>query len=222
MPIRKGRGVSYINETHLDRLNYIVKRIDITLEDTKGDASFENHKFKLEILNDNEFPLQYIQFKAAGDVPRDKDLISFRGFDSSNKENANIYYLEDESLRKRMIIKFVRPILPNESRKIVLQYLWPVTSSFHSFTAPTILKSLKFTLVSSHHLRLEVFRTRSERTEVEDESSQVVTKPLRSGLFAQRFETRNLSPFVMFVFRWKGQGYENVAGSQGRRIKGEE
>ncbi|MCL4333722.1 MAG: hypothetical protein M1290_05205 [Candidatus Thermoplasmatota archaeon] len=206
--IKNGKRVSYINGTHLDRLYYIVKGIDISLQDTNGDCSFERHEFKLEILNDNEFPLQYIQFKAVGDVPRDKEQVSFRAYDISNRENANIYYLEDEPLRKRMIIKFVTPILRNQSRRLILQYSWPITSFFHSFTAPTLLKSLKFTLISKNSLKLEVLRTRSERTEVEDESEQVSIKTLKNGALIHRFETKNMPPFVMFIFKWKREGYE--------------
>ncbi len=201
--VGEGREVSYVNSSHLDRLNYVVEGISISLKDPTGDLSFQRHEFNLEILNDNEFPLEYIQFKTVGDVPKTKDQVMFRVYDITAKEKVRTYYLQDEPLKKRIIIVFPSPIPPDGRKKLKLQYSWPVRFNFHSFTSPTVLKSVTFSLSSKVPLILGVKRTISARTKIEDESSRVISLIKKDGTRIEKFRIRNLPSFVTLEFRWQ-------------------
>lgn len=200
--VRRGRGIYFINSSYLDRIYYVVKRIDISLEDTKGDYSLEKHIFRLDVTNDNPFPLQYFQFRIIGDTDRDSSKVSFKAYDTSEGENARTYFLEDSPRRKRVLIEFPSPVLPKETRKIIMQYSWPITSFFHTFTAPTPLQSLRFSLTSKSRMSLQVLKTTSMRTDVVNESERVTTTIKKNGNFIESFETKNLPPFVVIEFKW--------------------
>ena len=200
--IREGKKAYFINTLNPDRLSYTIKNADISLENTDEDHSFEKHIFRFEILNDNIFPLQYIQYNTVGDDPREKDRISFSAYDLSKKEKARIYFLEDNPRKKRIIIEFATSILPRERRKLHFEYFWPVTSSVSSFTAPTSVKSLKFSLISMEREQLKVMRTNGQRTEVEDESNRVIVTVESNGFFIVSFEAEELPAFTITKFKW--------------------
>jgi hypothetical protein len=200
--IRNGRKVLYINNFNPNRLYYVIKQADISLEDTKRNHTFEKHIFRFEILNDNAFPLQYIQYNTVGDDPRENDEVSFLAYDLKKKENARIHFIEDSPRRKRIIIEFATPILPRESRKLCLEYFWPVTSYLSSFTAPTPIKSLRFSLISKSREPMEVLRTSAQRTEIEDESEKVITTDFRNGVFIESFVAEDLPEFTVLQFKW--------------------
>ena len=199
---RNGKKVFYINNFNPNRLYYVIKRADISLEDIKGNHTFEKHMFRFEILNDNAFPLQYIQYNAVGDDPREKDKITFHAYDLKKEENARIYFIEDSPRRKRIIIEFATPILPGEGRKLNLEYFWSVTSYTSSFTAPTPIKSLRFSLISRSREPMEVLKTSAQRTEIENESEKVITTVGRNGVFIETFVAEDLPEFTVLQFKW--------------------
>ena len=200
---KRDRRIYFVNNSKKDRLDYIVEKIDISLEDIFGDAVFNKHSFRLRILNDSISPLSYIQFRGAGDIARTKEEVSFKARDMTKMQASKIYFLEDSPQEKRIVIELVTAIGPNERRVILIEYLWPEPEHFHSFTASTNLKAVKFSLISKNKFSLSVSRTNSGRTETGDESDKVTTVTNRRGEVIERYENKGVPPFALLNFKWK-------------------
>jgi hypothetical protein len=201
--IRRNRKVYFINSTIRERLEYIMKRVDITLEDSADEGTFERHYFRTSILNDSEFPLHYIQFRATGDNVRDRGKLSFNSYDLSRKEKAVIYFLEDNPQLKRILIELREPILPNVERTMSIEYFWPEIGPSYMFTSPTPTDFFRFSLVSRGDFEMTVTRTNSGRTVVEDLSSRVISTTKKDNLNVETFEMVNLPAFAVLKFKWK-------------------
>ena len=202
---RRNRKVFFINSPNHERFDYIMKRVDVTLEDSKDEGTFEHHYFKTLILNDNEFPLHYIQFRATGDNPRDRRELSFNSYDIPEKKKAVIYFLEDSPQMKRILIEPKEPIQSGTERTLFVEYFWPEIGPSYTFTSPTPLDFLRFSLVSRNDFDLMVTRTNAGRTVVEDESSQVIPTIRKDKLKVKMFEMHDLPAFAVFKFKWKRQ-----------------
>ncbi len=200
--VRNNRRVFFINSPSQERPDYIMKKVNITLEDGTDEGTFERHYFKIAILNDNEFQLHYIQFRATGDNERDRGQLSFNSYDMTRKEKAVIYFLEDNSQKKRILIVPRKPIQPGEERALSIEYFWPEIGPSYTFTAPTPLDFFQFTLESRNDYELTVTRTNSGRTVTADESFQVFSIIRKDKLKVMRFEMKDLPAFAVLKFRW--------------------
>ena len=200
--VRNNRRVFFINSPSQERPDYIMKKVNITLEDGTDEGTFERHYFKIAILNDNEFQLHYIQFRATGDNERDRGQLSFNSYDMTRKEKAVIYFLEDDSQKKRILIVPRKPIQPGEERALSIEYFWPEIGPSYTFTAPTPLDFFQFALESRNDYELTVTRTNSGRTVTADESFQVFSIIRKDKLKVMRFEMKDLPAFAVLKFRW--------------------
>lgn len=203
LSLKQGGNIYFINASNINRLDYVVQDIKIVLEDSLGQGLFERHSFRMKIMNDTEQPLFFIQFRAGGDIERSKQEVSFSALDLSAKGKSKIYFIADDPLEKRIIIEFSSPILPHERKTILIEYFWPEPEFYHSFTASTDLKSMRFSLISKSRFIMSVSRTNSGRTETRDESERVVTSSGRGDKIDLRFETKNLPRFALLNFKWK-------------------
>ncbi|MCL4450530.1 MAG: hypothetical protein M1123_01845 [Candidatus Thermoplasmatota archaeon] len=201
--VRKNRKVYFINSSKQERLDYIIKKLDITLEDTANDGTFERHYLRSVVLNDSRFPLRYIQFRATGDNVRNGSKLSFSSYDITRKEKAVIYFLEDAPQMKRILIEPHEPIQSYTKRTLSIDYFWPEIGPSYTFTSPTPMDFVGFSLVSRYDFDLKVSRTNSGRTVVEDLSSRVISTMGKDKLQVNRFEIERLPSFVVLKFMWK-------------------
>ena len=201
--VRRNGKVYFINSPTQERLEYTIKRVNITLEDRANQGTFERHYYKTVILNDNEFPLHYVQFRATGDNARDRSELSFNSYDISKKSKAVIDFLEDDPQMKRILIVPKEPFQGGLERVLSIEYFWPEIGPSYTFTAPTPLEFIRFSLVSRNDFDLMVTRTNAGRTVKEDESSQVVSTIRKDKLKVKKFEMHNLPAFAVLKFQWK-------------------
>lgn len=199
---REGR-VYFINGSKQERLDYIMKRVNITLEDITNEGTFERHYYRIVILNDNKSPLHYIQFRATGDNSRNKIQLSFCSYDLTRREKAVIFFLEDDLQKKRILIEPREPVQSGTERTLSIEYFWPEKGPSYTFTAPTPLDIVQFSLVSRDSHYLTVTRTNAGRTAIEDESFRVASTIRKDGLKIKRFEMKNLPSFAVLKFKWK-------------------
>lgn len=201
--LRRNRKVYFINSTPRERLEYIMKNVDITLEDSSDEGTFERHYYRTLILNDSEFPLHYIQFRATGDNIRDRNDLSFNSYDMTRKEKAVIHFLEDDPQLKRILIELKEPMLSNVERTLSIEYFWPEIGPSYMFTSPTQTDFFRFSLVSRSDVEMTVTRTNSDRTVVEDLSSRVISTTKKDKLNVKKFEMVSLPAFAVLKFNWK-------------------
>lgn len=142
--VRKERKLFFVNNSTKDRLNFTMKRIGITLEDSTGEGTFERHLFNMRILNDKETALSSIPFTVTGDNARERAQLSFSSFDITISEKLNVYFLEDAPQRKRILIELTEPIEPGKERTISIEYFWPEVGPSHTFTASTSMEIVRF------------------------------------------------------------------------------
>ena len=90
--VRKDSKVFFINDSNQERLDYIIKRVNITLEDNTDEGTFERHNYRILLLNDSEVPLHYIQFRPAGDNKRDRNKLGFSSYDMTRKEEPSFTF----------------------------------------------------------------------------------------------------------------------------------
>lgn len=200
--IRKGRNVYFVNTPQNGKINYFVKDISIELLDSKRDGQFSLHRSMIRIINDNQYPLSYLQYRAFGDNYRKKEEVSIKAIDVSNKRKLNVYYLEDDPLEKRVIIQFSDPILPRKEGAFLVEYYWPETEPSYTFTASTDLSKLSFSIASMKRHILFVSKTNSSQTASSDLSNVVTYKKNSEVLEVAKFEYKNIPSFVMLKFRW--------------------
>ncbi len=201
--VRKGRAIHFINTPQNGKLNYSFMEVSIELNDTENNNLFTHHKYKTKILNDNQYPLSYLQFRAVGDNERSKSQVAIRAHDESNNENAIVYYLEDAPLEKRIIVEFNNPVPPGEERAFSIEYSWPeLEGPSYTFTTSTNLRKLSFSLVSKQSFILSVARTNQSQTAREDASERVSFKRDRNERNVAKFEDIDVQPFVVFKFKW--------------------
>ena len=146
--VRKDSKVFFINDSNQERLDYIIKRVNITLEDNTDEGTFERHNYRILVLNDSEVPLHYIQFRPAGDNKRDRNKLGFSSYDMTRKEETVIHFLEDDPQLKRILIELREPIQSDKERAPSFEYFWPEIRPAYTFSAPTPTDFVQFSLVS--------------------------------------------------------------------------
>ncbi len=203
--VRNNGKVFFINNSSQERPDYIMKKVNITLEDGTDEGTFERHYFKISILNENEFQLHYIQFRATGDNVRNRKQLSFSSYDVTRNEKAVDYFLEDEPQKKKILIVPRKPIMPDEERTLSIEYFWPEIGPSYTFTSPTPLDFIQFSLVSRNDYVLTVTRTNAGRTIAADESFKVFSIIQKDKLRIMRFEMEYLRAFSVLQFGWKRQ-----------------
>lgn len=204
--VRNGTHIHYVNSTGEDRLNYILEEISINLEDSTNDGTFRKHLYTMNILNDKHFPIHYFQYRAFGDEPIDKQDLGFVATDVTKGENAKVHFLEDSKMEKRVVIELSTPIKPSSKRVVQMDYNWSEAAGYYSFTASTVLRSLKFSLTSLKRVKMSVTLTNEERTATEELSSFVRTTIDNRGWNVTWYDAVMVPPFEILTFKWYTSG----------------
>lgn len=199
---KNGRSLSYINSFSKDRLSFVIDSLAISLEDVDEDGMFKKHVIRLEIRNDNAWPMYYVPFTAAGDEESTFQDIKILASDHSNSSDIRITLLEDAPMNKRVLLRLPSPLLPGEIRELRIEYYWSEPNKSYVQQSATKMDSFEFSLSRNNLARLTASLTSGSTNETTDLSGRIKETSSERWSHVSSITITEVEAFSVLQFKW--------------------
>ena len=200
---KKGRSLFYVNTVSKERLSYIIESINVSLDDVNDDNMFTRHLFYYKIRNDHSWPLFYVPFRAVGDVEAEFENLLMKAKDPTSSKDIRLMVIEDTATDKRILLKLPTPLLPNEDRKIAIEYQWPEPKQLFVYSSATKMNNFNFSISGNRPIKLSVSLTSASRNETLDLTKEVSEGTSENRKYICSIVLKDVEPFSVLQLRWK-------------------
>jgi len=156
---KKGKYVNQSVEELIDKGNYVYNSIDVKLDVTDPKTMMTHHTWIWDIKNKSNIPIEQIAYFIEGDCPREWDALNLKIQD--RKKNQLLITLdENESMKKTFKANLVKPLLPNKTQKLTLEFDWEEPKRKFSHVAAHECKkfSYRFTIPHGEEIKNRMFK----------------------------------------------------------------
>lgn len=197
----KGRDVYWENMMSKDRLSYIVKSLKIALCDARNEFLFYDHRYAYKIRNDHAWPLYYLPFRVVSDVEITMQKLKMTA--TTPRELLTIIPIENDPLRKKVLLKMTKPILPGEEEEVRIKYILPEPAQVFTYTSATTTKHLKFIMSSNVDITIAPSLTSGSRSEITDLTGVVRRNASMKDGYRMELDIPDVQPFASIRIEWK-------------------
>jgi len=199
---KKGKSVIKSTEELLDSGNYIYNSIAVKLDVTDPKTMMTHHTWIWDIKNISDIPIEQIAYFIEGDCPRKWDELNLRIKDRQEKQ-LRIILDENESMKKTFKAEFTKPLQPNKSQKLTLEFDWEEPKRQFSHVAAHDCKKFfcRFTIPQGVEIKKRMFKVNPVTKE------KIYAKPIpltksSKGITEITWKKDSLKQFDEYEFQW--------------------
>lgn len=202
-PLRNGRYLSWYTPSVNGEVRHKFHNNKMKMTDTTNDASFAEHGFTMDVVNDNDYPLYFIVEKFHGSSSAGFQEINMKGVDVTMNENLSISVIEDAPKVKRVLISFDHPILPKEERAIEVRWTWMETGKRFLWSTVTDVDEYQLTMITKRELLVNATFISSNEHLATNASKLINQTTMKGGGNSYTLTIEKIHPHSYLEIKWK-------------------
>ena len=196
-PVAEPKSDSFIND------QFYIPYVSIRLDIQNPKTMLTHHTWVWDEVNVTDKPIERIPCIMDGRVPRKFEDLNVRIFDQRGNRLKVESFVEDKPYLKHIIFKLNRPIMPNKSQRLKLEYDWEEPDRYFEYIVTSECKKFKYHLTVDKDVEVKSRLFQFDPVlKFKNLTSSQPTLRYHSNKKEIRWQASNLHTYQGYRFHW--------------------